>query len=91
MGSPLPNLKEPIEEENVRLFYQKIYLSSLFLDDAVNNVTLYDEVRSGQPILYAGSDDSYIYAVDMVDGHVKWKLKTEQDTGLVRELERDLG
>ena len=48
-------------------------------------MTLYNEVEPGEPVLYAGSDDSYIYAVNMVDGSVKWKIKTEQDTGYVCE------
>lgn len=47
----------------------------------VNSVDLHDEVLPGQPTLYAGSDDTYIYAVDMLNGKIKWRIKTGKDTG----------
>lgn len=51
------------------------------LEEQINHVVLNEEVLPEQPVLFAGSDDTNIYAVDMVQGKLKWKIKTKKDTG----------
>eukprot|EP00111_Clytia_hemisphaerica_P024901 TCONS_00073389-protein len=50
-------------------------------EQEINGVTLREEVGDGQPTIFAGSDDTFIYAVDMLTGDLKWKVKTKKDTG----------
>jgi len=56
-------------------------LPSVLEVEEINTVTLYEEVLPDQPIVYAGSDDTFIYAVNMLSGKIKWKIKTLKDTG----------
>ena len=66
------------------LFVRTLYESMCafyYVGQTVNSVNLYDEVLPGQPTIYAGSDDTYIYAVDMLSGKTKWRIKTQKDTG----------
>ena len=47
----------------------------------VNHTVLYDPVQPTDAMLYVGSDDRWIYAVDIISGTVKWKVETREDTG----------
>lgn len=49
--------------------------------DFVNRTVLYDLVSTTDAVIYVGSDDHWIYAIDMKTGTVKWKVETKEDTG----------
>ena len=59
----------------------------MYTEQETDKVTLYEEILVGQPTLFTGSDDTFIYAVNLLNGNVKWKMKTKKDTGFVSFLQ----
>ena len=50
-------------------------------DTLVNNTVIYEKVDLDDGTLFIGSDDTWIYAVNLSTGNVMWKAQTREDTG----------
>ena len=50
-------------------------------DTLVNNTVIYEKVDLDDGTLFIGSDDTWIYAVNLSTGKVMWKAQTGEDTG----------
>ena len=50
-------------------------------DTLVNNTVIYEKVDLDDGTLFIGSDDTWIYAVNLSTGKVMWKAQTREDTG----------
>ena len=47
----------------------------------VNNTVIYQKVDLDDGTLFIGSDDTWIYAINLSTGKVMWRTQTREDTG----------